>query len=87
MSVLAANRRGQAGHKPRFGPAGDQFEAPGGKMVAFIHDQMAVIANPIVNHPFVNEALHERNVQGSSQSFTSASESSDGFHRQTEKRG
>jgi hypothetical protein len=66
MPVLASNRRGQTGYELRFGSAGDQLKAAGAKMVAFIHDQMPVIANPIINHPFANKALDERYVQCSS---------------------
>src|SRR2546423_13478928 len=48
---------------------------------------MAVISYPIIDDTFVNEALHQRHVQSSSESFLSAAEPPNAFRGQAEERG
>ena len=86
MAVLASNRRGQTGDEFRFGSPCHQLEAMGGKMVAFIDDQMPITANAIIYHSLANKTLDQCHIQRSSQLFPPAAEAADGFAGQTKKR-
>ena len=56
-------------------------------MVTFIDDQIAVLSHAIIHQSFVNEALHERDIQRPGQFFTSTAQSPDCFRRQIEEGG
>src|SRR5439155_24785660 len=86
MTVLASHGGGQAHHEFRPGPPRHQFKAAGGKMMAFIDDQMPVIADAIIHHSFANHALNECHIQRSRQPSPPAPESPDGVSRQAEER-
>src|SRR5689334_20981363 len=87
MSVFTGDGGGQAGDEPGFGAAGDQLEAAGGKMVTFIHHQMAVSPDTIMHHTFVCEALHQRHVQAARELVPPASEPPDHFWRNAQESG
>ena len=86
MTVLASHGGGQAHHEFRPGPPRHQFKAAGGKMMAFIDDQMPVIADANIHHSFANHALNECHIQRSRQPSPPAPESPDGVSRQAEER-
>lgn len=62
VSVLARDSRRQAEDVFRFGAPRHQFEAGCGQMVAFVHDEMAVVGHQIRHFPPPDQALDKRDV-------------------------
>jgi hypothetical protein len=54
MAIFACQRGGQAGHEFCFGLADHQLEVLSGQVMTFIHDQVTVIRDPIIDCPLVN---------------------------------
>ena len=87
VSVFAGDGGGQACDEPRFGAAGDQLKAAGGKVVTFIHHQMAVSPGAVVHYAFVGEALHKRHIQAARELLPTTSEPPDHFRRKAQECG
>ena len=63
MAVLAGDGGRQAEHEARLGPAGDQFEAVGREVMAFVDDQVPVVADPVVDDSLADEALDQGDIE------------------------
>ena len=79
VSVLAGDGRGKPDDKSGLCPARHQFKTARGKMMTFIHNQIAVIRHAIIHAVLAHETLDERHVQRAGQLFPSATEPSNGF--------
>ena len=55
-------------------------------MMAFIHNQMTIIGNAVIDAILAHKTLDECYVQGSGQLFPSTAEPSNGLRRQAEER-
>src|SRR2546426_10788375 len=69
VPVFPVDGSGEPGDVSALGPAGDQFKAPGRKVVALVHNQMAIRSEAVVYDSFPHEALHQRHIQLPSQTF------------------
>ena len=72
MAVLSRHRRGQTEHVSRLGLPRDGFKAHGGKVMAFIDDDMPVVGDQIGDDALSDQALHERDIDVSGRLLLSA---------------
>ncbi len=79
MPILPRNGCREADNKFRFCPGGDQLEASRGKMVAFVHHQMSVIPNPVIDHSLPHQALNQGYINPSGELPLSAPKPPDAF--------
>ena len=75
MAVFAGDRRRQPKNIPRLSPPGDQFKADGRQVVAFINNELPVIANNVVNFSFSYQTLDEGHIDYSGRTPFSAADS------------
>ena len=57
---------------PRFGRASDCFKADSRQMVAFINDNMAIPSDKIIDLPFADQTLHQRDIDQAGRLFPAA---------------
>lgn len=62
MTVPAAGGRGKAQHVAGAALTRKALEAYGGHVVAFVHDQMPVAGDEVVDSPLSAQTLHDRDV-------------------------
>ena len=63
VAILARDRRRQARDELRLSLAGNLLEALGGEMVAFVHNQMSIVAHEIIDDAVSDHALNHRHIQ------------------------
>ena len=63
VSVFARDGGRQAEDKTRLGTTSDLLEAVGRQMMAFVDDQMTVVADAVVHDAFADEALDHRDIK------------------------
>ena len=74
------------GDEFRLRPADNLLEALGGQMVAFVHNEMAVIAHAILDDALADQALDDRDIQRAGQLPLAAADPANRLRRQAEKR-
>src|SRR5262245_53202942 len=85
MTVLAGDGRRETQDKPCLGPARYRLEADGGKMMALIHNQLAVFGNQIINNAAASEALDHGDVDDASRLAHASANLADPVLRHTEE--
>lgn len=81
MAVFARGRGRETGNVARLGPAGDQFKAAGGEMVAFIHHQVAIRSHAIMHDTLPYQTLYECHIKAADKGLPATSEPADGLRR------
>src|SRR5262245_60214864 len=85
VPIFARHSGGQTDDEFSLNPPQDEFKTVSRNVMAFIHNDVAVICNAIVHHSLANDALDQCHVEDSCALFASAANSADVFGRQVEK--
>jgi hypothetical protein len=75
----------QTGYEPCLRVARNLFETVGGKVMAFVDNQVPIIPNDFVHYSFVDKALDGGNVKDSGRHSASTSNPADSIWRQPQK--
>ena len=86
VPVFASDRGGQARDELCLCLADDLLETVRGQVVAFVHDEMSVIADQIIHDSLARQALNERHVERPGRLLSPAADSADLLRRQAQKR-
>lgn len=87
MPVLAGYGRRQAEDVFRLAAPGHRLEADRRQMVAFVDDQMAVLADDVIDLALAGQTLDDRNVDNAGGFAFAAADLADGLGREIEKGG
>ena len=85
VAVLAHNRCRQPRNVLRLGAAHHQLKAACRHMVAFVHDQEAVVGHSVVHLALLHQALHQSNVQHSRKLFAPSAQTTDAIVADVQK--
>ena len=77
MAVLACDSCGQSEHVASVAAARDQFKAHGGQVVAFIDDEVAIIADNVIHFTIAHKALNQGDVDAAGRASLTAADRTD----------
>lgn len=86
MAILPRHGRGQANHELSLRPTNHLLKAVRRQVVAFIDDDLPILADAVINDPLADEALNDGHVEQPGRLVSAVANSSDRLSRQIQER-
>src|SRR5208282_5009789 len=87
VAILPCDGRGKTRDELCLGLTRHLFKTLGGEMMAFVDNQVPVIAHQIINHAFADQALNYRHIQQAGWLLGATAHPSNGARRYSQESG